>query len=669
MIDILYSNPCSYTSFEYLPYIHGILKGSVDDVPGLGDEVNWYKPIYYRKNHIKLSRYDLKNLNIFACSVYTWNRETNYNLAAEIKKENPNCLIVVGGPEPYYRDMEFFYKNPQIDIVVKHEGEFSFPRIVEEVVLGTMDFEDIPGLVLKNGGDTGMPILKKEFTKSYFHDYAEEFMELAHDSKKFCHSSDNTALMLESDRGCPFGCTFCDWGSSTLQKIRKIPLEIVYKDIEFAGEAGIGFIDVINANFGIFPRDINITSKMAQVKERSGYPPRIFLQHTKTKLDHTKEILKIARDAEMLTTCVLPLQSTSDIVLKAIDRKNIPHQELIKLAKETGNHNIPIESCFIMGLPGDNYDRWQQNFFDVMNEGILENFIVFHFQILPNSPANEPAYKKKWQIETIERHPQQRRRKKDNPKEVTTSGEFVISTSTYSRLDYIDIYNFSAMIRSFHGFGFTRYISIYLKLTHNILYEDFYRDFHNNFFINPKYPTVYSIYSKINEHINNFIFDLENDWFWEYEVEEVPTLKPMYDVEEYITILLLLNFAEYKKELKQYMRNTYDVKNLYSIMKFNLDLIITPDYDYTKGFVFTMEHDWQEYFKVAKSNWWSEPMDEPGRIKVSKDILQTTGNHASTLSKFKWLDYSGDKRTETYIRDVIATTFKRGDPLLFDMFK
>ena len=34
--------------------------------------------------------------------------------------------------------------------------------------------------------------------------------------------------MLESNRGCPYGCTFCDWGSATLSKVRNFDLDRVY---------------------------------------------------------------------------------------------------------------------------------------------------------------------------------------------------------------------------------------------------------------------------------------------------------------------------------------------------------------------------------------------------------------------------------------------------------
>ena len=665
MINILYCNPNSGDiKFEYLPKMYGVLKGAVDDVPSLGDNVNWHRPIYYRANNIKLSKYNLKELDIFACSVYVWNRETNYKLMHEIKKENPNCLTVVGGPEPYYRDKHFFEKNPQIDIVVKQDGEYPFPKIVEEVINGTKNFKQITGLVTKNNGDTGPATLTKDFTRSYFHDYAEEFIELAYDSKKFCYD-DGVGIMLESDRGCPFGCTFCDWGSATMQKIRKIPLEIVYKDIEFAGEASIGTIDIINANFGIFARDIKITEKIAEVKEKFGSPERIHIQHTKTKLDHTKKILKIARSAKLLTSHVLPLQTTNSSVLEAIDRKNIPYTELIALAKETGNENIPIESIFIIGMPGDTYKSFQKNFWDVMEQGLLENFQTPYFQILPNSPANDPAYREKWKIKTISRHAQQRRRRKAIPNEGTSISEFAVSSSTFNIADYIKMYIFSAIMRSFHGFGFTRYISVYLRRTHDISYEEFYTKFLEEFFMNKKYPAVYSMYSKINEKINGFIFSSNQEQYWEYEIDGVPT---MYDVDEYLSIQLLFNFSEFKKELIQYMQDTYDIENLYSVVKFNLDLIVTPDYDYTKGFIFTTDLNWKKYFKTAKLNWWTKSMKEPKKIKFTENILQKAGNY-NNLSEFTWLDKTGNNRITAYVNTVIQTTYRRGDSLLFNVLR
>ncbi len=40
---------------------------------------------------------------------------------------------------------------------------------------------------------------------------------------------DGRMAIIETNRGCPYGCTFCDWGSATLSRIRKFDLERVVR--------------------------------------------------------------------------------------------------------------------------------------------------------------------------------------------------------------------------------------------------------------------------------------------------------------------------------------------------------------------------------------------------------------------------------------------------------
>ena len=50
------------------------------------------------------------------------------------------------------------------------------------------------------------------------------------------------AMTMETNRGCPHMCTYCDWGGMTYQKIKKFDLERVKQDIEWAGNHNVGFI-------------------------------------------------------------------------------------------------------------------------------------------------------------------------------------------------------------------------------------------------------------------------------------------------------------------------------------------------------------------------------------------------------------------------------------------
>ena len=47
---------------------------------------------------------------------------------------------------------------------------------------------------------------------------------------------EGTAI-IETNRGCPYGCTFCDWGSATLSRIRKFDLDRVFAELEWCAAA------------------------------------------------------------------------------------------------------------------------------------------------------------------------------------------------------------------------------------------------------------------------------------------------------------------------------------------------------------------------------------------------------------------------------------------------
>ena len=49
-----------------------------------------------------------KDTNILLCSCYVWNWEITAYLAREVKKLNPNCTIIFGGPQVPLVTNDFF---------------------------------------------------------------------------------------------------------------------------------------------------------------------------------------------------------------------------------------------------------------------------------------------------------------------------------------------------------------------------------------------------------------------------------------------------------------------------------------------------------------------------------------------------------------------------------
>ena len=60
--------------------------------------------------------------------------------------------------------------------------------------------------------------------------------------------------LWETNRGCPYSCTFCDWGSATMTKVRKFSLERAKAEAKWFSDKKIKAVYNCDANFGIFPR-------------------------------------------------------------------------------------------------------------------------------------------------------------------------------------------------------------------------------------------------------------------------------------------------------------------------------------------------------------------------------------------------------------------------------
>ena len=82
------------------------------------------------------------------CSCYVWNWEITKKFADQLKKKNPNCLIVFGGPQIPDNSEGFFEKYTFVDIIVHGEGEYIVNDIFEEF-LTTKNYKNVKGIETK----------------------------------------------------------------------------------------------------------------------------------------------------------------------------------------------------------------------------------------------------------------------------------------------------------------------------------------------------------------------------------------------------------------------------------------------------------------------------------------------------------------------------------------
>lgn len=288
----------------------------------------------------------------------------------------------------------------------------------------------------------------------------------------------------------------------------------------------------------MFDRDYDISKKIVEEKQKTFNPRYVVYSIAKSNLKNVMRITKLLTKHNLLYYNGIPIQSTDPTVLRIASRKNLPLADLKKVSDEI---NFTATPQIILGLPGDNFQRFSQTFVDLIEQG-YRNFQVFPFLLLRNSPAYDAEYRKKYKIETIYRHNQRSRRKTHNKEGYSSLNEFVIKTFSFNREEYLKMWYFATFVSSF-----IRLINS--KKPHREFFLELMKKFD---------------FPEIRKKQKEFVYD---GGFLEFEYPKISELTTqMYDSEEYMLIEILLNWNTYKKQLAK-----YDTKN-------QLDSVIHPDY-------------------------------------------------------------------------------------------
>jgi len=147
--------------------------------------------------------------DLIGASAYIWSFPTLAEVARRAKLARPERVIVFGGPSarPVMFSLgPFRAAADAVDVLVDGEGEGPMRDIVDVLGHGR-PLSDVPGLYLRVGGafrPTGQraPVPLDEFPSPY----------------RLGLTPRGATACLETYRGCPLECTFCEWGAYKLAK-------------------------------------------------------------------------------------------------------------------------------------------------------------------------------------------------------------------------------------------------------------------------------------------------------------------------------------------------------------------------------------------------------------------------------------------------------------------
>jgi len=326
------------------------------------------------EDFIKNNHYD-----IIAFSNYPWNLNAGRELATLAKTINPNVINIFGGPNfPYAASdqITFLNKHPEIDAYVFQGGELPFANLIENLILvkPKLRREKIkntafPGVVsISNSGDRLYGGVIKEdkdldfIPSPYLTGLLDKFF-----------LDRRLSPMIQTNRGCPFTCTFCADGHSSQSKVKLFSMDRVKEELEYIAEK----IDpklqktlfITDLNFGMLPRDIEIAELISNIYKKSNYQFPTYI-HATTGKNSKERVIEATEKLAGNLQLTMAMQSTDENVLKNVRRSNIKIEDYTALIPTFKANKQTTYGEIILGLPGETLINHLKTIYDLMRMNV-----------------------------------------------------------------------------------------------------------------------------------------------------------------------------------------------------------------------------------------------------------------------------------------------------------
>lgn len=372
---------------------------------------------------------------IYLFSSYIWNYEVCDQLALLIKEKYPTSICVLGGPQIGTNDPLFLINRSMYDFILKptKPGEV----FVQELIDSYFEFSGNPDIE-----SLSWELRSLKQCDQFMPDYSvyEEHIDYLKEIRNYARKNElEPFCIIETTRGCPYACVYCEWGGGIDSKIYKKPIEIVKKDLLALKKAGFRDVYLTDANFGAFKdRDIEIfkfawensvnctdisTMKSKDLKRRidlvdawfdvvgSGPEKHSPIINSKEGghilVIGSGEALEFSGEQQYISIVpTVSIQSISDEAMKVAKRADLSFEDKIKLSehihKRCHEEGYPVPAIeLIMGMPGstldDFYAEWE----------IMWNFKAWtsyrhDYMFLPDSDLTQKDYLEKYDIKLVE---------------------------------------------------------------------------------------------------------------------------------------------------------------------------------------------------------------------------------------------------------------------------
>ena len=463
--------------------------------------------------------------DILGLSNYSWNSNLSEYFAKLTKELNSDCIVIQGGtnfPHTQEEQKNFLLNRPNTDLYVLFEGEKSTLGVVErylDVQKNLKSFFDKP---IDGCTFIDPKTRNTKESKLITGNYLQRIKDLDEIPSPYLNGTldkffdGRLTPFIETNRGCPFTCSFCHTGSAYYHKLNKFSETRVKSEIDYIGkkceELNITNLHMADVNFGMYPQDKQVCEFLLESKKKYKWPLQIMATTGKNSKERVMEITSILGN---MFSVNMSLQSMSETVLENIKRANIRHEDMMAINNHLRNAGRSTKAELILPLPGETKKSFIEGLNTVL-ESNASSITIYTLMMLEGTEFKNPSFRNKHEYKTKYRIIPLNFGEYNNEK-IFDFEEVGIATKEMSFEDYLSLRSIALMVEAlYNGKPFDEFFQ-YAK-EHNIKFADFLNYLHQN--INKGPDTVKEIFEEFVSETKSELWDNEEDLVNFYKKEE-----------------------------------------------------------------------------------------------------------------------------------------------------
>ncbi len=335
---------------------------------------------------------------------YVWNEALGHFFLRQFKKVNPDGLAVMGGPnfpvEPQ-RQIDYVASYPEIDLYLVGEADFTAMMLVERYMECQGDIhqllqQELPAAIYRKNGQLIRTeiLIRNKNVDEIPSPYLTGIMDRFFDGK--------LSPMIETNRGCPFHCSFCVQGTQFYNRVTYFDLQRLRDEIFYIANCikkyspDMGTFRLADPNYGMYKRDVDIAEYIGEVQRDFSWPTFIDATTGKNKPERIIECLEKMNGVLVLYQAV---QSLDDEVLRNINRSNIKLSSYEKIMIHVRGRGLRSNSDLILGLPGETINSHLTGMYQLIDAD-TDQAHCFQAMVLKGSELESAEMREKYQFDT-----------------------------------------------------------------------------------------------------------------------------------------------------------------------------------------------------------------------------------------------------------------------------